>query len=172
MSSFATAFQKLMVDEGGDRPDGGYWKDPRGGVTKYGITQKFLDDRGIAQRVEDLTREAAREIYQVHVWDEYRMDGIADQDLADEFLSMVVVAGPSPATKCLQRALCALRKDPQLLKDDGVFGTITRHQLDQVTDLPCGIPALQAAFRSEQAGYFRDIDDPRNEKGWVRRAYR
>ena len=107
MSEYAPAFERLMVDEGGNRPDGGFWKDPRGGPTKYGIPVGFLDRLGIPRRVEDLTRDDARQLYFEHFWDEYRIYAIADQDLAGEFLSMAVVSGPAAATRCPLCAPCA-----------------------------------------------------------------
>lgn len=167
MSDFAPAFEKLMDDEGGNRADGGFWRDPRGGATKFGITQRFLDDLGDPRRVQDLTRDDARELYRVHFWEEYRIGLLGDQDLANEFLSMAVVSGPSPATRCLQRALCAVRADPAFVKDDGVLGPKTRRALGLVS--PC---CLRAAYRAEQAGFLRDLDDPAMERGWTARAYR
>jgi lysozyme family protein len=161
MSEFKPAFERLMRDEGG------WFDDPRGGPTNRGLTQKFLDDRGIKKRVQDLTLDETAAIYLEHVWEEYRIGQFADQDLASEYFNMAVLSGPSPATKCLQRALCAAAKNPSLLKDDGVLGPITRRQVNLAR-----VCCLQAAFRSEQAGYLRDIDDPVNERGWVRRAYR
>jgi lysozyme family protein len=169
---FDKAVSKLL------REEGGYVNDPRdpGGETKYGISKRWLLRMGLGMvNVSTITVPQASEWYRKHWWDEYQYGKVHDQRVAEELLDMAVVAGPRAAHKCIQRAMIAVgwaRGVPSNLIDDGVLGPISRNALQEYTEDPALALALLAAFKSEQAGWFRGLDDKVYEKGWVARAYR
>ena len=120
--------------------------------------------------IRALTQAQAVTFYREYWWDEYRYAEDADQRVAEELLDMAVVAGPSASHFCLQRALLAV----SVVAEDAV--PASRHGRRARAGDPRGAanraPAhcLLAALKSEQAGYFRDLDKPRFEKGWEARA--
>ena len=170
--TFMAAVKQVLLDEGGDKvtddPD-----DPKG-RTKYGITQKLLTAIGHPKKVDDLTEADAIDIYYLHFWIEYHCDQLATShpDLASKVFNFCVTAGPDPAFRCLQRALRANSVD---IKEDGVMGPQTRGAVANFLSLPddrCRRACLLVAYRCECAGYYRDLDKPKFEAGWVARAYR
>lgn len=166
---FVTAVTQVLADEGGatitDDP-----ADP-GGRTKYGITQKLLTAIG-GGVVDDLTENEAAKIYYDHFWIEYHIDEINEPALASKVFNFCVTAGPDPAFRCLQRAM---RANGVAVTEDGVLGPITRGKLRQLLADPqvqCRAYGMLVSYKSEIAGYYRDLDKPRFEAGWVARAYR
>lgn len=69
---FDNAFQLLMINEGGDRKDGGFVDDPsdNGGETKFGISRARYPNLDIKK----LTRDEAKEIYENDFWLHYQCD--------------------------------------------------------------------------------------------------
>jgi lysozyme family protein len=159
----------VLLDEGGDK----LTDDPRdhGGRTKFGITQRLLTAILPGKIVDSLTEDEAKQIYWVHWWLEYRF-GLLPERIGTKLFNFAVTAGPSPAFKCLQRAM---RSNGMAVKDDGVMGPITRGLLTTFFEAPggsCAEPSMMAALKSEMAGFYRDLDQPVFEAGWVNRAYR
>jgi lysozyme family protein len=168
-SLFMVAVERALLDEGGaaitDDPD------DLGGRTKYGITQRLLTAIG-GGKIDDLTEEEAKKIYYDHFWLEYKIGEINEPDLAVKVFNFCVTAGPHAAFICLQRAM---RSNGVAVKEDGVLGPITRGMLRQFLDnpkIPCAVYGMYVAYKSEIAGYYRDLDKPKYEAGWVARAYR
>jgi len=170
---FMPAVRQVLLDEGCDK----ITDDPQdpGGRTKYGITQKLLNAiSNYSKKVDDLTEEDAIGIYYLHFWVEYHIDHLASlhPDLGAKVFNFCVTAGPDPAFRCLQRAL---RANGMAVKEDGVMGPNTRGAVANFLALPddrCRQACLLVAYRCECAGYYRDLDKPRFEAGWVARAYR
>lgn len=181
---FEAEFLTILNDEGGDKvtrdPD-----DP-GGTTKYGISQRFLDTVAPGRKAEDLTQEEAKALYYEHFWLEYKFPDISFvPEIARKVFNFMVTAGPDPAFRCLQRALRACGCN---VKEDGVMGPMTRAALKAFTTnmnpqtslagssdnclLLMQAFGVRCALRSEIAGYYRDLDKPKFEAGWVARAYR
>ena len=169
---FQRAVTQVLIDEGGDK----LTDDPRdhGGRTKFGITQRLLTAILPGKIVDSLTEDEAKQIYWVHWWLEYRF-GLLPERIGTKLFIFAVTAGPSPAFKCLQRAM---RSNGMAVKDDGVMGPITRGLLlnfldtAMLTDNACNELCMMAALKSEMAGFYRDLDQPVFEAGWVNRAYR
>lgn len=172
--SFLAAVKQVLLDEGGskitDDPD-----DP-GGRTKYGITQKLLNAiQYKIKKVDDLTENDAHLIYYLHFWLEYKFPsiGVIHSSLAAKMFNFCVTAGPDPAFRCLQRALRACGVAG--VKEDGVMGPNTRGAVEQYLlppDNRVQVACLLVAYKCEIAGYYRDLDKPKYEAGWVARAYR
>ena len=134
-----------------------------GGETRWGISQRFLDQAGLPFRARDLFREQAIAIYHEAFWNEYRFE-LLPEPIAVKLFSFLVNAGPDPAFRILQRALRACLVE---VEEDGVLGPLTRAAVGRAPSTDC----LLAALRSEMAGFYRDLDRPRFERGWLNRAY-
>ena len=167
--NFMAALKQTLLDEGGDKltddPD-----DP-GGRTKFGITQRFLTAIG-GGKVDDLDETKATAIYYQHWWLEYHFDELAVDatSVAAKVFNFAVNAGPKAAFLCLQRAMIA---NDIPIKDDGVLGPITRGVLATfLKKNGANARCLYVALKSEIAGYYRDLDKPKYEAGWIARAYR
>jgi lysozyme family protein len=109
-SSFEEAIDKVLKEEGGLSDD----KDDKGGITKFGISQRFLqglEGRKVkAQDIRNLTREDAVDIYKKFWWDKYEYGKIDYQPLADKILDISVNMGPFEAALLLEKA-CKIKRD-------------------------------------------------------------
>lgn len=94
--------------------EGGIANDPldRGGLTKYGISQRAYPNRDI----ETLTEAEAVEIYRRDYWMRIRADELPPQAAVPTF-DAAVNQGQGQATRMLQRALG--------LTEDGIIGPAT-----------------------------------------------
>ena len=178
---FDAAVDVVLKHEGGfvDDPD-----DP-GGATNYGISLRWAlgeVDEGDALDLLDfdgdgdvdpddirrMRRQDAIAIYREFFWrDVY--DRLGDRRLAIRVFDTAVNMGHKQAHRILQRALrAATGRD---IDDDGLIGPQTLGALPLAT-----VDAILAAFRAEQAGFYRSLaaQRPRLEKflrGWLNRAY-
>lgn len=93
-TGFDDAFKVVIGEEGGlvNNP-----KD-KGGLTKYGIAQKFHPNVD----VENLTLDQAKEIYKKQYWDKYNLESFPAGERSEIF--DMVVNSPVRATKAIQRA--------------------------------------------------------------------
>ena len=132
--------------------EGGFWDDPVGGPTKWGISQRSYPHLDIPS----LPVEYAAEIYKRDYlnplqWERYH-DGVAFQ-----LFDFGVNSGPKTAIRHLQRELG--------LKDDGVVGpvTITRISALSESDLIMILIANRIEFMTD----LRNWDSA--GRGWMRR---
>jgi lysozyme family protein len=178
MSDFNLAIPIVLQHEGiySDDP-----KDP-GGPTRYGISLRWLKHLGDANGddrpdgdldhdgdvdgidIRSLSKAQAMELYRVHWWNKYRYEHIASQVIATKTLDLAVNMGSQAAHRCLQRAIRAA--SGLVLTEDGVLGPLTFQAIDRSDPL-----MLLAAFRSEAAGFYRSLQQPRYLNGWLNRAY-
>lgn len=124
--SFETAFQKVVMVEGGysDHPS------DTGGRTQFGITEAVARAHGYAGDMKDLPLGTAKALYKAQYWDTLHLDLIAaiSEPIAHELFDTGVNQGVGIAGFFLQRALTALNrqgKDYPDLKADGVVGPMT-----------------------------------------------
>lgn len=167
----------------------GLWSnDPAdpGGPTAWGVSLRFAQSLGDldgdghpdldldgdgdvdATDLKLLTAAQALAVYRKRWWDKFGYVRLG-LPLAVKTFDLAVNMGETPAHKCLQRAVRAC--SGVALADDGVIGMKT---ITAVLD--CELHPLQAAFRSEAAGVYRQIviRTPKSErflKGWLNRAY-
>lgn len=166
--ALADAVALLLEKEGGlvDHP-----ADP-GGITKYGISLRFL--KGIRPQateadIRKLGREEAATLYRVHFWEPCRLAELPPE-LASQMLVAAVNVGVFAAVRCLQRAIRAVACRA-LVEEDGRMGP---KSIEAVRRLPQDF--LQVALRSELAGHYRLVV-ARNPDlsvflpGWLARAY-
>lgn len=78
-------------------------KNDHGGITNFGISQKFLDDHKLAIKAEDLTPEKAFQLYETYFWMVMRGDEINDQGVATAILDIGVNDGIHTSIKLAQR---------------------------------------------------------------------
>lgn len=184
MSDFNLAIGVVLKHEGG------YVDDPNdaGGATNYGISLRYLRDVGDldgdgfkegdfncdgvvdVKDIQMMTLNDAINIYKTQWWDKYLYGQIPSQELATKVFDTSVNVGSRQCHKFLQRALNAVNGNQRVVVD-GIIGPQTLGEVNSVNQ-----EAILAAFRSEQAGFYRLIVEkrPLNKKflkGWLRRAY-
>jgi len=186
---FDLAMRKAFGSETGD-PTGasdGLVHHPadRGGLTKYGITLKFLRGLGLAEGDLDgdgdidimdvlaATPAKARHAFRISFWIPAGCDDFAHfaSELAAETFDFAVVRGAHNAVRALQRALCDLGHAVEV---DGVYGEETHGALHRVVDMGYGSGLLQATRRRQCEQFVRIVEHDRSQivflLGWIRRA--
>lgn len=155
MAEFEPAVEVVLDHEGGysNHPS-----DP-GGETKFGISRRSYPHVDI----EGLTRDAAKAIYFDDWWQKYRWRDIQSQVIATKVFDLAVNMDAPPAHRILQRALRAVG---ERVEEDGRLGPITIAAVNRAPQF-----ALLAAIRSEAAGFYRSLNKPHFERGWLARAY-
>jgi lysozyme family protein len=138
MNNFDVAFEFIMDHE--DRHRTGKVTVDAGGVTRWGIAQKFNPDVDVA----NLTLDGAKEIYRTKYFLAHHLDQIFSAPVAAKLADMMVNPGPI-AAKLVQ----AIVGTPA----DGIIGAFTLARINH--SLPNGI--LQALC-SVQADYYRTHD--------------
>lgn len=178
----AMAIDFAMAHEGGlvDHPS-----DP-GGITNYGVSLRYarsqgnirgprgrimlnfdLDNDGDidADDMRALTPDQARLAY-VDIWNRFGFAGIADRHIAAKFFDLSLPMGYGGASRVMQRAMRACRFE---VFEDGYVGPVSRKVINQAC--AWNVTATMTAVCAEAAGYFRDLDAPDFEEGWLNRAY-
>lgn len=144
--NFKTALQYVSEDEAG------FWDDPIGGPTKYGIRERtyahWLREKGRVPRpIQKITRSEATAIYKAEYWSKIGC-GLLRAGLDYAVFDMAVHSGPVAAAEALQRAVNALHE--RELEVDGYIGPVTR---DLARD--CNIEALIHKFCDERLAYVK-----------------
>lgn len=178
MSSFELAIPIILLHEGGFVDD----KHDPGGATNYGVSLRWLraiggldkngyQDADVNQSgeidtgdIKAMKQEDAIHLYRKYWWDKYQYERINDQTIANKVFDLAINMGATAAHRCLQRAIRATTGEK--LIEDGIFGLNT---LTAINNAPAD--KLLAAYRSEAAGFYRSLKNPRYEKGWLARAY-
>jgi lysozyme family protein len=125
--NFNTAFDKLMVHEGGYSDNS---SDP-GGKTRYGITEDVARASGYLGEMSELPLTLAKVIYLRSYWSPCRCEDLPDAVKFDVF-DGAVNSGNGQSIKWLQRAIG--------VADDGVIGKLT---IDAAQNIPGGIVAAR-----------------------------
>lgn len=115
------AYRETGINEGGWY-DGSEARDPN--PTMFGVTQKTYEAHGYAGSVRFITDEQRAKIYR-HFWDDSQA-GLFGNLSAPLVFDHAFNAGVLSAQKMVQRAL--------YLKDDGVFGPLTREAIAHADD--------------------------------------
>ncbi len=130
----------------------------QGGVTKWGIAQKFHTDVD----VPNLTRAGAIELYRIEYWNPM-FDGISDERAATKIFDFYVNMVPSSAVKVVQRSV--------RLTDDGKWGPKTEQAVNAVQDRQKFYDELTAQLCKH---YCDDVlakpEEANDLLGWLRRA--
>lgn len=179
-----TPFDKALSFVFGN--EGGYSNDPndRGGATNLGITQSTLDRArkqmpDLPEKVEDLTREPAAEIYRVLYWEASKAD-MMPYPLSTLHFDAAVNHGVGGAGKLLQKTLNNYAQKAGLdvcVDVDGAVGPKTLAALCQCLDLKGNVPLICEIYCNEREKYYRSIveNNPSQAKflrGWLNRLER
>lgn len=183
MAEFSKAHAFTAKWEGGlsDHPS------DRGGITKYGVSIKFLqglaaeqlgrdvlDRMSIrlpitAETVRSLTRDQAEALFRWEFWTPLRMDALPQRS-ATLLYDMSVNHGAKRAVILAQRGYNAcVGPYGKKLEEDGILGPQTRAALTHDTD------AIASAIINARRDFYRAIvaqDATQNAhlKGWLNRA--
>lgn len=157
MADFDKAILKTLIHEGGskitDDPD------DRGGLTKYGISQRSYPNVDI----RNLTEEQAKEIYKRDYWDKVKADDIQSQEVAENIFDTAVNMGPRTAGRLAQMAA-------DVEPVDGVIGPISVAGLNK-KDPETFIAEFTIAKIARYAHLCnRDRSQRKYLLGWINRA--
>ncbi len=153
-------FDKDIINiEGGLSRD----KADKGGLTKYGISQKSYPHLDIA----NLTKEQALDIFETDYWNKYLIGLITSQLIANQLFVLIVNIGGYKAIKIIQLAVA---RRGMKIAIDGVIGRETIEAINM-----CNPFSLSESMRVAECNYYLDIvdSDPSQDiffKGWIRRA--
>lgn len=156
MADFNIAITKTLVHEGGATIT--HDADDRGGLTKYGISQKAYPEIDI----ESLTEEQAKEIYKRDYWDMVKADQISSQEIAASIFDFAVNAGPGTAIKAAQRAAN--------VASDGVLGPVSIGALNGMDGT-----LFKYRYALEKIRHYRDVVTRNSSQrkfllGWINRS--
>lgn len=170
--NFDKDFQLLLKDEGGLSND---INDP-GGITKYGISIRFLQDIGMTfngnspspQDILNLTQKDAKNIYKKYFWDNLHVSSIENSFLQNKVFNLAVNMGGMTAIKLLQEAINSNTKKPVIA--DGIIGEDTLTALHSIK-----INELMQSYRKLAIMHYVHLvsENPKLHvflKGWLIRA--
>ena len=105
--------------------EGGYVDHPndRGGKTKYGITETVARNYGYEGRMQDLSKETAKEIYRQEFWNKVKADEF-DEEIAYVLFDTAVNMGTGRAVMLLQETYNRVTPDNNI-SVDGIVGPET-----------------------------------------------
>lgn len=181
MKKFDAAFDYVMINEGGLEENEA---DP-GGITKYGISLRFLRSLGkeklkeyniyigdivTPEDINDLTFEQSKAVYFGEFWQKAPFEKLNWQEVVNYIFDMAVNMGISPAIKCAQRAVWAVCKNKNVLQEDGILNDTTVGMINHCEFF------IIASMRSERAGVYRLIveKNPKEKiflSDWLKRSY-
>ena len=166
MRKFEDYLKVILKHEGGLVD---HKSDP-GGITKYGISLRFIQRNGIdintdgrvdSKDIVEITIEEASEIYKTYFWDKMRLEGISNDLLKLHLFDMGVNAGTRTAVILLQKIL---RVEP-----DGIIGKRTLAAIDNYKG------SLVAEYIVARLNYYHKLTvrNPKLKvflKGWTNRV--
>lgn len=176
------AIDLAIAHEGGlvDHP-----ADP-GGITNFGVSLRHARNlgklRGVraaeiidldldldgdidADDIRAMKPEHARAVYAEH-YNHFKFGEIDHAKIIAKFFDLSLPMGYGGASRVVQRALRACR---YATVEDGFVGPVSRADLKDASRW--NEAAVMTALCAEAAGYFRDLDAPEFEEGWLTRAY-
>jgi lysozyme family protein len=180
MAVFEKALAFVLANEGVLREDS---TDP-GGITKYGISLRFLREvppetlrrAGIfepinEQTIRELTSDQAMWLYRLEFWEKAPFSQLQNQKNANYIFDMCVNHRLAQGIKIAQRAVCDCQKNREYLLDDGIMGAKTIQGINQAGFL------LQYAMIGERSGFYRMLarvnpNQAKDLNGWLNRACR
>ena len=180
MSSGALAIDFVLENEGGLSIN----PHDKGGVTKYGISLKFLqyfsrDRLDVykfegdinAQSIIALTEKQARLIYRFEFWVKMPFFKIKDQRIANYVFDCCVHHGASTGIKILQRSLVLISFLEEEIKEDGILGEKTLKATNLFSELLLHfLPVVRAAHCCALAR--REPQYREFLHGWIKRCNR
>jgi lysozyme family protein len=165
MAVFEVALAYLLSNEGS-----AYTADPldRGGPTRYGITQaalsNYLGRPASVLDVQGIDHVTVAAIYRSRYWTPICGDQIQNQAIANAFLDLAALTGPTQAARMMQTAAG--------VTSDGLVGPRTLAAINAAAS-----QTLLVSFSHKACAYFAAIAlrDPTQAKflsGWQLRAHK
>ena len=159
--------------------EGGYIKHPLdpGGATKYGITQRTLDNWQENQNTDSyhvafLDKYEARQIYKEKYWEPMRLEELKWDNIALILLDQGVNQGPRVAVQRAQRVLNEIKRGCDL-KMDGILGKKTLKEINTLQN-PISFCIMYVKYSQL---YYIDLVKKNKKllafiKGWIMRSHR
>lgn len=175
--SFTTIMRFTLAREGGLSDDA----DDPGGITKHGISLRFLrslgelgdsnDDGSINDSdIRGLTLEQAESLYFVHFWLRQQLSAFPELIAMSQF-DTAVNCGLNRAARILQQALCDVGTSVTI---DGIIGAQTRSAVKSVCCSTRGELLLVQAMSLARIRFYVELASlpvrAKYLRGWVRRA--
>ena len=144
--------------------EGGYVDHPndRGGKTKYGITETVARNYGYEGRMQDLSKETAKEIYRQEFWDKVKADEF-DEEIAYVLFDTAVNMGAGRAVMLLQETYNRVTPDNNI-SVDGIVGPETIGAVNQADREHILLGYI--AGRTQR--YFDIVDNNDSQKVFIR----
>lgn len=172
-SNFKEAISITLKNEGGLSNN----KEDLGGITKYGISLRFLKELDIdingdgsinGKDIQDMTLDEAESIYKTQFWDKLNIGSIDNPAIANKVFDLSVNMGGFEAIKLLQRAI-NLGIQMQI-KEDGIIGSMTLNILNNVN-----LPYLLNSYKQLAYNFYKELvlKKPQLQvflDGWLNRA--
>jgi lysozyme family protein len=163
MLNFDLAISKIFEKEGFDKVTND--SNDRGGLTKWGISQRqfpYLD-------IENLTMEEAKEVYKKYYWAPLGCEYIHSEKIAMELLDFGVNAGPIAAVRCIQKALNLIQFPVAI---DGRMGPYTVQRIND-SSIEYEIALLNGLKGFEFVHYYAIVQNDSKQlkfiRGWLAR---
>lgn len=121
MANFNMAIIKTLAHEGGSKVSND--KVDKGGLTKYGISQKAYPHL----KIRELTEEQARRIYRADYWNKILGDRISSQVIAENIFDTCVNMGVHVGSKLAQEVISAKKKD-------GIIGPRSLVKINEISE--------------------------------------
>ena len=156
IENFNKSFDLLMKSEGG------FVQDPNdsGGATNLGVTiatwKAYVNRPVSVQEIKDLTPVMVKPLYKQNYWNPAGCE-MLPSGLDYVVFDFAVNAGVKRSIKCLQKAVGT--------KADGVLGSITQALIVQSDPMD-----LVERFTQEKIAFYKSLNNPHFEKGWLARA--
>ena len=156
IENFNPSFALLLKSEGG------FVQDPydSGGATNLGVTiatwKAYVNRPVSVQEIKDLTPVMVKPLYNQNYWNPAGCD-ILPKGVDYAVFDFGVNAGVKRSIRCLQKAVGA---DP-----DGVLGSITQALIRNSKPMD-----ILDHFTDERIAYYKSLNNPHFEKGWISRA--
>ncbi len=148
----------------------------RGGLTKYGVSLRFLKLQGIdinwdgvvnEQDIYELTKEEAEDLFREFFWDASNIDNIRDRHTAIHVFDLCINHGNRTAIKMVQQTLNSLGSS---LVVDGVNGNKTTAALNRVDVVRFNNALVTRRVQFYDRIVRRDPSQVIFLEGWNRRA--
>ena len=162
--TWGKAFTEVIKSEGGftddTRDPGNRLPDGRAGCTMLGVTQRnwerYVGRQVTHDEMRALTPANVAPFYKTQYWNAVKGD---DLPTGIDFLcfDLAVNGGPARAAMTLQQALGVYA--------DGAIGPVTLNAAN-LSDLP----ALIDKFTQRKIDFYKSLNNPTYERGWINRA--
>jgi lysozyme family protein len=164
INNFEQALRQVLKSEGGFQTDindlGNKLPDGRAGCTNLGVTQaaweKYVGHPVTWNDMRALTPETISPFYKRRYWDVVRGDDLP-AGLDYIMFDFAINAGPGRAVKLLQECVGEAA--------DGVLGPIS---MSTIKSMP--VVKLIESFTSAKQKYYKSLNNPTYEHGWLSRA--